>query len=133
MSALVEFLFPAPAPRRALPILKWWESRRLGYNAIVGSVGLVSLGFTWLMGVLPPGGHGGIPPLAVVAVGLAANVCYTIGPVVEIAIENLWGRRALPTGPTLFRMGLTFSVGLVSMPVLISLFDYAVRIAKVLF
>ena len=43
MTALTEFLFPAPARRSPLAILKWWEKRRFAYNVIVGTAGVVSL------------------------------------------------------------------------------------------
>ncbi len=47
MTALSEFLFPAPAKRTAGAILGWWEKRRLSYNAAVGSAGLVSVGLMY--------------------------------------------------------------------------------------
>jgi len=42
--SLTDFLYPAPAPRNTWGILKWWESRRLKYNLIVGGFGFASLG-----------------------------------------------------------------------------------------
>ena len=68
--------------------------------------------------------------VAVLAFGVMANVCYFLGPVAEIAFFRIWGRRALPTGPTLFRMGLTFSVGLALLPTLITVFDYGFRLLR---
>jgi hypothetical protein len=35
-----------------------------------------------------------------------------LGPTHEIQIDEVWGRTVLPAGPSLYRMGLTFSVGL---------------------
>jgi hypothetical protein len=117
MSALTEFLFPAPARRTVGSILGWWEQRRLVYNVAVGCAGLVSLGAAYvqatLLGFQPP------PLLAAVAFGVAANLCYFFGPAVEIAIDKLFGRSVLPTGPALYRMGLTFSVGLALLPTLV--------------
>mgnify|MGYP006185653499 CR=1 FL=1 len=44
MSSLVETLYPLPDLRRTpLSMLRWWESRRLRYNLLVGSAGLVTL------------------------------------------------------------------------------------------
>jgi hypothetical protein len=34
-------------------------------------------------------------------------------------IDKVWGRTVLPAGPSLYRMGLTFSVGLALFPTLI--------------
>ena len=133
MTDITEFLFPAPAPRSVTGIIRWWESRRLKYNLIVGSAGLVSTALVTVLTFLPPDAHGlkgpigEVVPIAIVF-GIAANVCYTLGPAVELALEKLWGRRALPAGPTLFRMGLTFSVGLALLPTLIAGFDFLFRI-----
>jgi len=41
---LTDFFFPLPAPRTTWGIIRWWESRRLKYNLIVGGTGLFSLG-----------------------------------------------------------------------------------------
>lgn len=130
MTALSEFLFPAPARRSIGSIIGWWERRRLAYNAIVGTAGVFSLGVANLLLAIPPYGHGGIPVGAVLVVGIAANLCYSMGAAAEIAIEKGSGGRILPTGPALYRMGLTFSVGLVLMPTLIASFDWLVRFIR---
>lgn len=121
MSALTEFLFPAPARRTTGAIFAWWERRRLAYNAWVGAAGLVSLGtfatVTALLGSSSPGRYVWVP---VLIFGTMANVLYLLGPMAELLTEKLWGRQVLPTGPVLFRMGLTFSVGLALFPALLS-------------
>ena len=129
MSALTEFLFPAPAKRTAGAILGWWEKRRLPYNLAVGTAGVVGIGVGALFAALPPFGSIFIPPWqAVVLFGLAANVCYTLGPAVELLVEKIWGRGLLPVGPGLYRMGLTFSVGLALLPALVLPAVWIVRI-----
>ncbi len=131
MSAIVEYLFPAPARRSAAGIAAWWEARRLGYNVIVGLVGLVSFGWTHLMLALPPTRAGAeIPVAGVIVFGVLANVFYTTGPIVEYAVERLSRGRVLPLGPMLYRMGLTFSVGLALMPAAVSCLDWGIRILK---
>lgn len=105
--ALVRLLYPAPAERRTGAILKWWEKRRLPYNLIVGASGLATLGINTLVHGIPSG-----TLMAVVAVGVFANVAYTLGSVAEITVNNLWGKKVLPIGPVLFRQGVLFSVGL---------------------
>jgi hypothetical protein len=134
MTALTDFLFPAPAPRTIPGILHWWESRRLRYNLIVGGCGVFSLAVMRIMTWLPPRADRAFMPLGLVLVfGVMANVCYLLGPTVEIALDKLWGRKALPTGPTLFRMGLTFSAGLALLPTLFAGLDWAFRIVRFLF
>lgn len=122
MSALTEFLYPSPARRSALGILGWWERRRLGYNLFVGAAGTVTLFTAGLATFLPPFSTAppdAFPWGAVVVFAVGANVFYTLGAVVEWTVEKLWGRDLLPLGPTLYRMGLTFSVGLALFPTLI--------------
>ena len=134
MASLTEFLFPAPARRTLGGILHWWESRRLKYNLLVGASGVTSLALVRIFTWLPPDRQRFPFPLGIViAFGVAANICYTFGPAIEIAIEKIWGRKLLPTGPTLFRMGLTFSLGLSQLPTLIAAFDWVFRIVHALF
>ena len=132
MTGLTEFLFPAPAQRSAGAILAWWEARRLPYNLIVGGSGLVSLGTMALIASLPPGAHSLRDFFEVwrpvVVFGAMANLCYLFGPTIEIALHVLWGRTLLPPGPALFRMGLTFSVGLTLLPTLLLTLEWVVRV-----
>ena len=130
MSALTEFLFPAPAPRSLRGIVAWWEGRRLAYNVLVGAAGSVSLvAVTVVASALE--GHLVAPPWQGVAIfAVMANLCYLFGPAVEGAAHLLWGRSVLPIGPALYRAGLTFSVGLALLPTLIVLL---VGVASVVF
>lgn len=129
--ALAEFLFPAPAPRRAGAILKWWEKRRLPYNLAVGATGLFTLGYTWVLGSLffPSGAtDAGAFLILPLVYGALANLCYSLGPIAEIAIEKVFRGRVLPTGPGLFRIGLTFSIGLTLFPALLMTIVWVVMV-----
>lgn len=82
-----------------------------------------------LLSVLPPGGPGLPGPGIVVPTvifGVLANVFYTAGPVVEMLAHKLFGRQLLPVGPALYRIGLTFSVGLALFPLLIMMISWVV-------
>jgi len=128
---LTDFLYPTPAPRNPWGIVKWWESRRLKYNLIVGASGFVSLGIFSLLMLLPPSPHNLIWGWApIIAFGTLANICYFLGPLAETAIEKLSRGKILPTGPALFRMGLTFSVGLTLLPTLMAGMDWVIRIIR---
>jgi hypothetical protein len=131
---LTDFLYPSPAPRKTWGIIRWWESRRLHYNLIVGAAGLVSLGaFSFLMSI-PPFAHNLVFSWApIIGFGLLANVCYLLGPTAEILIEKLFRGKILPTGPALFRMGLTFSVGLAMLPTLMAGIEWTLRFLRWLF
>lgn len=129
MSALAEFLFAAPASRTTPAIIAWWERRRLAYNAWVGAAGLVSLGTVSSYAALS-GGEEVFPGALIAAAifGGMANLCYFFGPATELLFEKLWGRRVLPTGPLLYRAGLTFSVGLALFPTLLVVMLMTVRV-----
>ena len=134
-SLVQEVLFPLPATRRtAFGILTWWESRRLAYNIIVGATGLVTLGIISAISLIPPGLPRFTPPVQLIlAYGALANICYTFGPMVEIGLQQIWKDRVLPVGPTLFRQGLAFSVGLTMLPVIVASGTWVARLAMWLF
>lgn len=119
MTALTEFLFPAPAPRSVGKIILWWERRRLAYNVAVGAAGLVSLGAVTVVASFMEGTLTIVPWQPIVVFGALANVFYTLGAGIEVLALWVWGRSVLPVGPALYRMGLTFSVGLALLPTLI--------------
>ena len=134
MTELTEFLFPAPARRSVGGIVRWWESRRLAYNLFVGGAGLLSLGIMELIALLPPGlPVARVPSLGVFAFGVMANVCYLLGPAIEIAFQKLWGEKLLPVGPSLCRMGLMFSVGLALFPALLFMIAWVVQLVSGMF
>ena len=128
---LVDFLYPAPAKRSVGGIVKWWEKRRLAYNVAVGSAGVVTLVLGHLFLALPPNGFintdFGWWPVPLIY-GVLANLCYFAGPTAEILIEKTFKGQVLPTGPGLYRMGLTFAVGLTLLPALVQVVFWVARI-----
>ncbi len=125
MSQLTRFLFPLPAPRSAAAIVGWWERRRPAYNLVVGTTGVVTLSLVRLLFALPPSASA-TPPFdgnlvaGVVIYGVMANVCYTLGWLVEGAMHALWGDGVRPAGGVMFRHGLVFAVGVTLLPVAIA-------------
>lgn len=120
MSQLVKVLYPLPDMRRTtLSSLRWWESRRLVFNKVVGAAGLVTLSFASVFFILV--GEFSLAPLIIgpVVYGIVANACYSLGWLTELAARVAWGREAPDLGPILFRQGLIFSVGLTLLPVLL--------------
>lgn len=131
MPSIVEHLFPAPDYHRTpRSLLRWWESRRGLYNRAVGSAGLVTVLGVF---VLHPAREAFLEPallLVILAYGLMANVCYSLGWAAELLANAVWGRRAPDMGPLLFREGLIFSVGLTLFPLVLAILF---TIARVLF
>ena len=92
---LANFLYPEPAARDSLSIIKWWEKRRVPYNLFVGGGGLATLCLLWLNSLLLPAGNaltwGMFCPVA--AFGVIANICYPLGPTIEIIVTSSGGGR----------------------------------------
>jgi ankyrin repeat protein len=107
-----------------LETIKWWEARRIPYNAMVGAAGLVSIAlvltadlisesffhFTYAM---PD------PPLAAVFAillyAIAANACYTGGWIAEIVARKAWPAKASRLKDS-FLWGSLFSMVLTLLP-----------------
>ena len=119
MSALTRLLFPAPAEvRSTASIFRWWESRRLTFNVIVGAAGLVTLMAVNVIALLPPLSiHVGVFWPGVILYGFFANLFYSLGFVTEAAMQRAWHDETPRVGPALFRQGLVFSVGLTLFPI----------------
>lgn len=117
--------------RRDVPIttvrdmIGWWEARRIPFNLIVGSAGLLSV---MVMGVVATGSSLlfksdlGLPdpPLfalfGVVIYGIMANVCFTGGWLAELVVRRVWPREADRFATLSFSLGLVFSVLLTLAP-----------------
>jgi hypothetical protein len=132
MSSLVETLYPLPDLRRTpLSTLRWWESRRLQYNLIVGSAGLLTLSAFTLASIVLPWVNFGPPGGLLVGAAIyavLANGCYTLGWLIEMAARAVWGPQAPRMGPLLYREGLIFSVGLTLLPILVLTLTTLMRI-----
>ena len=111
---LSHLLYPRAAARSAGAIVKWWEKRRLSYNLSVGGGAGLSVVIGSLLWLLPPNDL----PLEIIPLEgylgflFLINLSYSVGPATEFLAHKLWGTHVRPVGPTLFRMGLTFSLGL---------------------
>jgi hypothetical protein len=112
----------------------WWERRRPVYNLVLAVAGVLSLGAQSLFTVLPPRSAALDVPLGfvgVLAYAVLANLCYTAGPAVDVYIRRRWGDGYAVVGPTLFRYGFVFSVGLTLLPIPLSFLGWALRLLHV--
>ena len=101
-------------------IIRWWELRRLVYNASLAAVGIASiLAMEFLAQRVIPAGKdapGLETGLTIVTYGIMANLCYTLGWIVE-----LFGRRkdkahARARAKKQFLIGFWFSCALTTAP-----------------
>jgi len=132
MSALTRLLFPAPAEvRTTASIFRWWESRRLTFNLIVGATGVVTVAAMNLIALLPPiSMHLGVFWPAIILYGFFANLFYSFGFVTEAAMQRAWHEETPRVGPALFRQGLVFSVGLTLFPIALMGIGWGVQVLR---
>ena len=135
MSALTRLLFPAPAEvRDTATIFRWWESRRLTYNVIVGGAGVLTILAMKAIAMTPPLSM--TMPIVwpgILAYGFFANFFYSLGFVAEAVMTRAWHEETPRVGPALFRQGLAFSVGLTLFPVALMGIQWGFRVLSWLF
>ncbi|HJQ21760.1 MAG TPA: hypothetical protein VJ867_15530 [Gemmatimonadaceae bacterium] len=113
---LQTLLFEPTLARSPLRVLQWWERRRPLYNVAVGTVGFGTIAYAELVSLVARGQWLGFQWQVILAYGLVANLFYTLGPLVELAVERWLKRPLYGLGPALFRHGLVFSIGLTLFP-----------------
>jgi len=95
--------------------VKWWEARRLRYNLLVGSVGVVTWFLVLFVGSLAvkPGEDFEEPFMMIIGpiiYGIFANLCFSLGWIVDTISYR--GRPRI----LLYKAGLTFSLILTALP-----------------
>jgi hypothetical protein len=115
-------------PTSAWEVIGWWESRRVSFNLIVGSAGILSC---IVVGAVAMGasvlfdsdfGLPDPPGFALVGIllyGIMANICFTGGWLAELFVRRLWPREANRFATTSFSLGLIFSVLLTLTPAIV--------------
>jgi hypothetical protein len=122
------FFTPIYYPRSAWSVIRWWESRRLLYNACVGATGLVSITAGTLLASLPPSQTSfGLPWEGMLVFGVLANVGYSLGAPVDLLLRRILGERAPAVAPALFRYGFVFSVGVALLPLPLGAISWLLR------
>lgn len=130
-TAVREFFFREAGTEEPAAVVRWWEKRRVPYNAAVGATGLVSIGVSNLLALIGPGSGPFFPPLlAIGAYAVLANVLYTAGWVTELALRPVFGRRTPVVGAAMFRYGFSFAIGVTLIPVLISAVSLVLRVVS---
>ena len=103
----------------------WWEARRVPYNQIVGSAGIVTCMVIAVVGLgscfffnsefgLPD------PPLfaifGIIMYGILTNLCYTGGWIAELIVRRAWPEEADQFASRSFSLGLFLSALLTLTP-----------------
>jgi hypothetical protein len=110
---------PQDAPSSVWRTLAWWEARRVPFNLIVGSYGVLCLVvFVWGLstsGRLRPG-EDAIEPMALLAAPFLVNALYCLGWLVEIPLHLIAPNASQGIGPILLKLGFAVGLGLISVP-----------------
>jgi hypothetical protein len=106
-------------------IIGWWESRRIPFNLIVGSAGILSCIVVGIVGagsfILFDSDFGlpdppGFALVGILIYGIIANICFTGGWLAELLVRRIWPREADRFATSSFSLGLVFSVLLTLAP-----------------
>jgi hypothetical protein len=101
-------------------IIRWWELRRIPFNAVLLVVGVMSLlAMEWLRTKTVPFGlnPGELETgITVVVYAVMANLCYTLGWIVELAVRKSEVANGRRRARKLFAIGLCFSCLVTSVP-----------------
>jgi len=119
----IRWLFVAPhEPLTALRIVGWWELRRIPFNLVIGLFGVFAFAIfatsIYSAGVLQPG-EDAVEPFALLLAPIAANICYTAGWLVDAPLRFIRPSLSPRFTPLLFRLGLGFSLFVISLPAVI--------------
>lgn len=102
--------------------IRWWETRRIPFNLVVGATGIIAAIVFLLIGstIVQPGEDFEEPLALIGAVlfyGFMANVCYTLGWITELAWATDNPVKGRDFRLRAFRAGLIFSVALTTLPI----------------
>jgi hypothetical protein len=114
------WLFSNPKePISPMGVFAWWEFRRLPFNLIVGTYGILCLVIFFAAittsGRLQPG-EDAVEPLALLAAPVVVNVLYTLGWIVEVTARRLAPGLSRRFGPLLLKLGLGLGLFLSTVP-----------------
>lgn len=109
------FLHTGDGPRQCGAIIRWWETKRLMYNLMVGLAGLPTVFVMLRYHELYPDLRVAQPAFItfyVINYAVMANLCYTLGPISELFAGRSFGKSAGHVGSVLWMLGTVFSVAM---------------------
>lgn len=97
-------------------IIRWWEARRLHYNAVVFAGILLAWGIAWWP-LTNVGSPREVVPLvigmSVLLIQIPANIWYTCGWAIDVALKRGLRRQWAGFAPWALGVGMVFSLGFV--------------------
>ena len=109
---------------RVRDVIGWWEARRIPFNLIVGSAGVLTCFLVGITAVATEtfGTEFGLPDppvfalFGVIAYAIAANLCFTGGWLAELVVRRIWPAEADRFATLSLSTGVVFSVLLTLAP-----------------
>lgn len=114
------WLFSAPRdPGFPRNVLVWWEARRLPFNLIIGTYGILCLA-VFLAAITTShhlqAGEDAVEPLALMAAPLVVNILYTLGWIVEVTYRSIEPDVSPRFGPRLLKVGIGLGLFMCTLP-----------------
>ena len=112
----------------AREVIGWWEARRIPFNLIVGSTGILTcvvVGVVGLSSELLFKSEFGLPDpplfalMGIVLYGILANVCFTGGWVTELIVRRFWAHESGRFATLTLSLGTIFAVLLTLAPAIV--------------
>jgi hypothetical protein len=95
----------------------------------MGFIGILSLVTILLIDEIPPAlNELWSPGFSAFGGAILANIAYTGGWVCELLVCLFWPQKSKNFGPSAFKKGLVFSIGLCLLLILVDLFEYFYRL-----
>ena len=97
------FFSPLYYPRDHWAIVRWWESRRLFYNVVVGGAGMLTVAAGIILSGFP---HAGVRDvaIAILAYRLMADLFYSLGAPADYFLRQVLKDDGGPVAQALFAM-----------------------------
>lgn len=109
-------MFESSSKTGLLSTVTWWEGRRLFYNMslfVAGMPGVILYFSRGHQNYIAVG-------LGIILWAISANLCYTLGPILEIGARNLRLPITSSFGPSLLKLGWLFSIALTAIEALMA-------------
>jgi hypothetical protein len=120
LRCFTDWLFTNPRDSASTKaIVSWWEVRRLPFNLIIGTYGILCL-VLFFATITTSGylqtGEDAVEPLALMMAPIIVNVLYTLGWIVEAIYRRIEPDVSPGFGPRLFKLGLGLGVFFSTLP-----------------
>ncbi len=113
--------------RNVFQIIFWWELRRILFNLIALTGGIISLSLMSAIVNVPPG-EDLVEPFAIIGFGILCNLAYSLGWLTELFIK-----RNNNYAPKMFKIGMLLTLFFIFLPLAIHIVLWIFRGFKTMY